>query len=291
MNEKELMDVMFGEDEPILPDGWQEGDDLFAEADDSVATLLSDGAKERTEFPAENETDTSVTEDPTTVEPVGDAPKSTEEVTAEPEPDGAQEPKAEATRKLKLKVNHKEEEVDIAAMSDEELIAALQKSRAFDQRVERENEQRYRQVYQEQLDAGMTEAAARLVAQNESGGKSYSLTDEPAAEEPAPKAKEDPVVDFKNAWSQLKVLDPGLKEVPSAVADAVGKGADPQIAYLKYMMDRNAETAASLKKENEVLKQNAASAAKAPVRGVTGGGNVTPAKVDPFLKGFDSDDW
>lgn len=292
MNENELMDAMFGEDEPILPDGWQEGDDLFADAGNSVDSLLSDGAKELTDFPAENEDGASVADDPTTVEDAGDEPKSTENEPAAPEPDGGQEPEAAPSRKLKLKVNHQEEEIDVSAMSDDELIALLQKGRAFDQKVEQENKQRYRQVYQEQIDAGMTEAAAKLVAQNEAGGKNYALTDEtPAEEPPAPVVKEAPVVDFKNAWSQLKALDPSLKEVPSAVADAVGKGADPQIAYLKYMMDQNAKTAASLKKENEVLKQNAASAAKAPVRGVTGGGNVTPAKTDPFLKGFDSDEW
>ena len=51
-----------------------------------------------------------------------------------------------------------------------------------------------------------------------------------------------------------------------------------------------AGSAASLKKENAILKQNAASAAKAPVKGVTGGG-VSPDKVDYFIEGFDSDPW
>ena len=35
MNE-ERMDAVFGEDEPILPDGWQEGDDIFADAGNDI---------------------------------------------------------------------------------------------------------------------------------------------------------------------------------------------------------------------------------------------------------------
>ena len=35
----------------------------------------------------------------------------------------------------------------------------------------------------------------------------------------------------------------------------------------------------------------AAAAAKAPVKPVSGGGDVTPAKEDPWLKGFDMERW
>jgi hypothetical protein len=294
MNEKntELMDaILSGEDDPILPDGWQEGDDLFAEVSGDADSFVTDGSQEMTELPAENEDGNPEEPDPTTVEqPEGESHSGETEEEIQ-EPDGEPEPQTQS-RKLKLKVNHREEEIDISAMSDEDLVALLQKGRAFDQRLEQENKQKYRQTYQEQIDAGMTEAAARMVAQNEAGGKTYSLTDEePAANPtPAPEVKEPEVRDFRAEVEQLKALYPDIKEIPDEVARAAAKGIPVLNAYLAYRDKQSTQTAASLKKENQVLKQNAASAAKAPVKGVSGGG-VAPKKVDNFLKGFDSDPW
>ena len=292
-NNTELMDaILSGEDDPILPDGWQEGDDLFAEVSDDVDSFVADGSREETELPTENEDGNSEEADPTTVETEEEESRSDETAEETDTPDGESEPQTRS-RKLKLKVNHREEELDVDAMSDEDLIALLQKGRAFDQRMEQENKQKYRQVYQEQIDAGMTEAAAKLIAQNEAGGKSYSLTDEePAVETPAVSTPEDPspVRDFRTEVEQLKALYPEFNVVPDEVARAAAKGIPLLTAYLAYRDKQSAQTAASLKKENQVLKQNAASAAKAPVKGVSGGG-VAPKKVDNFLKGFDSDPW
>lgn len=292
-NNTELMDaILSGEDDPILPDGWQEGDDLFAEVSGDVDSFVADGSREETELPTENEDGNSEEADPTTVEAEEEESRSDETADETDAPDGESEPQTRS-RKLKLKVNHREEELDVDAMSDEDLIALLQKGRAFDQRMEQENKQKYRQVYQEQIDAGMTEAAAKLIAQNEAGGKSYSLTDEePAVETPAVSTPEDPspVRDFRSEVEQLKALYPEFNVVPDEVARAAAKGIPLLTAYLAYRDKQSAQTAASLKKENQVLKQNAASAAKAPVKGVSGGG-VAPKKVDNFLKGFDSDPW
>lgn len=295
MNEKntELMDAFLsGEDDPILPDGWQEGDDLFAEVSGDADSFVTDGSPEKTELPTENEESNPEEPDPTTVEqPEGES--QSDEAVEEPEtPDGESQPQTQS-RKLKLKVNHQEEEIDISAMSDEDLVALLQKGRAFDQRVEQENKQKFRKVYQEQLDAGMTEAAAKLIAQNEAGGKSYSLTDEePVVETPAAPAAPEaaPVRDFRAEMEQLQALYPEFKEMPDEVARAAATGIPLLTAYLAYRDKQSTKTAVSLKKENQVLKQNAASAAKAPVKGVSGGG-VEPKKVDNFLKGFDSDPW
>lgn len=294
MNEKntELMDAFLsGEDDPILPDGWQEGDDLFAEVSGDVDSFVADGSQEETELPTENEDGNSESDDPTTVEQPKEESLS-DEAEDEPAPSDGEELPQTQSRKLKLKVNHREEEIDIAAMSDEDLVALLQKGRAFDQRLEQENKQKYRQTYQEQLDAGMTEAAAKLIAQNEVGGKTYSLTDDEPAPVPAPEPKSSApeVRDFRGEVEQLKALYPDIKEIPDEVARAAAKGIPVLNAYLAYRDQQSAKTAASLQKENKVLKQNAASAAKAPVKGVSGGG-VAPKQVDNFLKGFDSDPW
>lgn len=46
----------------------------------------------------------------------------------------------------------------------------------------------------------------------------------------------------------------------------------------------------ALRREHDILLQNAETAARAPVRGVSGG---APAElpVDDFIRGFDSDTW
>lgn len=291
---QEQMDAFIsGEIEPILPDGWDGESDLFAEDSGDLDAFLSDGAEEQTELPTENEEGNSVSEDPTTVEQDGEENLSDESGDGTENPDG--ETKTETrSRKLKLKVNHREEEIDVEAMSDNDLIALLQKGRAFDALKENENKQRFRDIYNAQLEAGMTEAAAKLVAQNEVG-KTYALTDEaetPAVETPAPVEPEKaaPVRDFKAEYEQLQALYPDVKEIPDEVVRNAAKGIPLLNAYLAYRDKQSNKTAASLKKENEVLKQNAASAAKAPVKGV-GGGGVAPKKVDPFLAGFDSENW
>lgn len=195
-------------------------------------------------------------------------------------------------RILKLKVNHgkQDREVDINGMTDEELIASLQKAEAFDAMKDRQMKEQYRQIYQDQIDAGMTEAAARMVAANECGGKSYALTD--AEEESAAPAAEgmSSERDFVSEVRQLRALYPEVKEIPDEVALATADGTNLLTAYLTYKGRQSQKVAASLRRENEVLKHNAASAARAPVRGVTGGGATNTKSDDPFLKGF-MEDW
>lgn len=283
----------FGSDvEPILPDGWEEGMDLFADSGAKTEEPIVDGQEEDLLAQLTNESGAADTEDPTTVEE-GDAGVPNAEEGTPDLTDGYSAVTEPTSRILKLKVNHEEREVDVAKMSDEDLIALFQKGYAFDDVKDRESKKLYRTVYQEQIDAGMTEAAARMIAKD-AAGKAYSLTDEeeaPAAPtttnaevEAAPAAR-----NFHAEVEQLKALYPDFKEVPNEVAKAVSKGAPLLVAYLAYREKQSAKTAATLKQENKVLKQNAASAAKAPVRGVTGGGDTaTKPKKDIFETGFDA---
>jgi len=300
MNEDELKTLGYDEDvEPILPRGWKEGDDIFADSetwtgeeeltDESAAEVPSEETTE-TDEPGEESAPT------TDAEPEAGGQSAAAET--DPAQPGQVEEPAKATRILKLKVNHgkNDQEVDVNAMSDDELVAELQKARAFDAMKETQNKEKYRQVYHDQIDSGMTEAAARLIAQNECGGKTYALDDapneEPPAEpvaapaEPAPRER-----DFQAEVRQLRALYPDFKEMPDEVASAVANGAGLLTAYVAYREKQTSQAAASLKRENEVLKQNAASAAKAPVRGVTGGGATNTKPKSPLFAGFDSDEW
>ena len=292
-NEDELtIPVPEEEDAAFLPDGWQEGDDFFA--DPSTWS----GASQKTGQSIETQTEEESTEDGMETEEVPTTDQTEETADQSAEQDAVEESGQTTTaekrsRILKLKVNHEDQEVDIESMTDDELIAALQKSRAFDALKDEQAKARYREVYHEQVSEGMTPAAARLVAANEVGGKNYPLEDTAEPEKPSTPA---PTVqtqtrDFVQEVNQLKALYPDFKEMPDEVAVAVSNGANLLTAYLAYRDKQTTKAAASLKKENEVLKQNAASAAKAPVRGVTGGGATNTKPQNNLLVGFDSDDW
>ena len=295
MNIKDTMDSSYnGDVEPILPDGWKEGDDIFADAENTGETLSLDGVEELSgsELGALTE-DGDPAEVPTT-DGEGDPEVPSAEETPEPAaPDGAEPTPVVSSRILQLKVNHgAPESFDVNAASDEDLVAMLQKARAFDAMKDEQMKAKYRQVYADQLESGMTEAVASLVAANAAGGKVYSLEDE--EETPAPAADPQPAVptrDFDREFQQLHALYPEMTQLPNEVMSAYLKGADLLSAYSAYRVAKSEQAVASVKKENTILRQNAAAAARAPVKGVTGGGNTVEREKDDFEKGFDSDPW
>lgn len=298
MHEDELMtNGLEEEEDALLPDGWQEGDDIFADADDWGGAPEADEQTEAAVEDAPTQTETTEeAETPTTGEAEDGDGRSAEEEAQEEQSGQAEAPVANPSRILKLKVNHDEHEIDIGKLSDEALIERLQKAAAFDAMREQQQKQKYRQVYQDQIFAGMTEAAARMVAANECGGKSYPLEDKTETPAAAPTPVEAPksvapVRDLNAEVRQLKALYPDFKEMPDAVAKEVAAGKPLLSAYIAHREQQTQKAAASLKKENQILKQNAASAAKAPVKGVTGGGATGTKPVDDFLRGFNDDTW
>ena len=281
------------EDEPILPSGYQEGDDFFA--DPSTWSGASEQSGQTAETQSELEAiaaEMETTEVPTTDETEATEGQSAVSETEEPTSGQTEEP-VKNTRILKLKVNHEDQEVDINSMTDDELIAALQKSRAFDAMKDEQAKARYREIYNEQIAEGMTPAAAKMIAANECDGKTYSLEDTTETAEPTTPAPvtQTPSRDFEGEIRQLKALYPDFKEMPDEVAKAAANGANLLTAYVAYREKQTSQAAASLKRENEVLRQNAASAAKAPVKGVTGGGATDTKPKNGLIQGFDSDDW
>jgi hypothetical protein len=285
MNKDAYGTASFGGDvEPILPDGWEEGMDIFADSEVEGDILTDDDRADDNLDELLNESGESDETAPTTGAETDDVPGAGAETTESP--DGADKAKETVSRIRKLKVNHEEREIDLGSLSDDDLIAHLQKSYAFDAMKDKENQQKYRDVYQEQLDAGMTEHVAKLVAR-EAAGKTYSLTDEEETAAPALETVEPTVRNFASEVEQLKTLYPDIKEIPDEVAKAASKGVPVLTAFLAYREKQSAKTAAALRAENTVLKQNAASAAKAPVKGVTGGGNPPTKKSSPFEDAFD----
>ena len=291
--EDELTTINYeAEDDAFIPDGWSEGDDFFADPSTWSGASQQTGQSEETQTEEEStEVEESTEEVLTTDETEETEGQSAERETEEQS--GQTEEPVKRSRILKLKVNHQDQEVDIESMTDDELIAALQKSRAFDALKDEQAKARYREVYHEQVSEGMTPAAARLVAANEVGGKNYPLEDTVEPEKPSTPASTatQPTRDFMSEVEQLRAVYPDFKEMPNEVAKAVANGANLLTAYVAYREKQTSKAAASLKKENEVLKQNAASAAKAPVKGITGGGATNTKPTPGILKGFDDDAW
>ena len=286
--------------EPLLPDGWKPGDDIFAGVEEVKGdTPFDDGlmvGDDLSALLADEEENAGASEAPTT---------GTEQAAQEPnagaQTDAAADGQGQtmAPRILQLKVNHQQREVDVNQMSNDELIAALQKSAAFDALKEAENKRKYREAYNSQLEAGMSEEVAKIVAMHAADGKSYSVSDDEetdesnTAEDLAAVSGEDR--DFKREVAMLRALYPDFNVMPQAVMDAYNRGAPLYAAYGAYLNEQKLKAESKensdLRRQNQILRQNAASAAKAPVTGVSGGGSVTPEKEDPFIKGFDADPW
>ena len=290
------------EDAPILPSGWKEGDDIFQSDSWTGGNDSVDG--QDTDPDVDDDSTQVSTEDgalPTTENPEAENSPNAGDGTEVAAPDGAEADNTPTPKTYRLRVNHEEKDV---TLSDDEIIARLQKSYAWDAMQEQKSKAKYKEVYQEQIDAGLTPAAAKLVAKNECGGKSYEIGEDgeivddtqsaaktseaPASAETAPA---DRTRDLAAQIDQVKAIFGDFTEMPEEVTRAVAHGADLLTAYSAYRVREGQKAAASLKKENEVLKQNAASAAKAPVRGVTGGGATKQKKESDFLKGFNSEEW
>ena len=246
--EDELTTINYeAEDDAFIPDGWSEGDDFFADP------ITWSGASQQTGQSEETQTEEESTEVEESTEEVltTDETEETEGQSAERETEeqsGQTEEPVKRSRILKLKVNHQDQEVDIESMTDDELIAALQKSRAFDALKDEQAKARYREVYHEQVSEGMTPAAARLVAANEVGGKNYPLEDTVEPEKPstpAPTATQ-PTRDFMSEVEQLRAVYPDFKEMPNEVAKAVANGANLLTAYVAYREKQTSKAAASL---------------------------------------------
>lgn len=288
MQENEQMTTGFEEEgyEPLLPDGWQEGDDIFAGEDNWGD---DEGA-------ADEQTAAAVEDQPEQTETTEEAEVPTTDVTAETDvgqeaETQVQETPARAPRVLQMKVNHKTYDVDVDQLSDDAIVERFQKAAAFDAMREQQQKQRYRQIYQDQIYAGMTEDAAHMVATHKCG-KSYPLTDQPEAPAAQPvqaPAQPQPAAPARNIQAevdQVKAIYRDFDGIPHELVKEIAEGKSVLAAYAGYRERQSAKAAADLKKENAVLKQNAAAAARAPVKGVTGNGATGTKPADPFMQGF-----
>lgn len=289
------------EEDVMMPDGYGTGDDFFADE----WTGQDADAQPEPEQDAEPE------------KPEEDAP-----TTEQPEEDHeAQEPEAEtpedAPHRLRFKARVDREDMDVDIGEDE--VPALYQLAKAGERWKAKNDTMRQQVeHYEQMAKGMGYATVDEMIQKTAEGYKATKVQElmeqgtpqtiaedyvdrmmqreaakapnPEPEEPTPESHER---NIQAEAQELIVARPDLKtrQLPMEVVEAWRNGDNLLNAYNRYEARQKEAENQKLKKENNILKQNAAAAAKAPVKGVTGGAPTDTEPEDPFLKGFDSDPW
>ena len=312
----EATSTYLDEDTPILPDGWADGDDLFTDSDDAaeVDTAAELGA-----------TDTGVAEDaadtdglPTT-ESGEDAAQDAETDTETTDTTESGASQAEETMlRFKALVDH--EDIDVE-LKESELPTIYQKARVTDRVQQRLAEMtptvEMAARLARQMGYDSPQDMLNAAAQNYHDAEIEKLTSEGVHPEVARDiverrlqdvaaptqravAQEDAVVntgvdrDYQAEVEELLQARPQLRgqALPDAVSRAAVEG-DKRLllAYLDYEAQQVQAENERLRKENEIYKQNAATAARSPVRGVSGGGATDLKPSDPFLDGFNSSDW
>lgn len=299
--DEQNMAVIPEEEDVMMPDGYGTGDDFFADE----WTGQDADAQPEPEQEAEPE------------EPKEDAP-TTEQTEEDHE---AQEPEAEtpgdAPRRLRFKARVDREDMDVDIGEDE--VPALYQLAKAGERWKAKNDTMRQQVeHYEQMAKGMGYATVDEMIQKTAEGYKAAKVQElmeqgtpqtiaedyvdrmmqreaakapdPEPEEPTPEAHER---NIQAEAQELIVARPDLKtrQLPMEVVEAWRNGENLLNAYNRYEARQKEAENQKLKKENNILKQNAAAAAKAPVKGVTGGAPTDTEPEDPFLKGFDSDPW
>lgn len=148
------------------------------------------------------------------------------------------------------------------------------------------NNFRERQVRQ-LVEAGNTEAMARFLVDQQMKATAAESTPQtpPPQEVPSPAPTGPTISPERRAELQEFIRAyPGVTKLPDEVIKANANGVRLLVAYERFKNK-------GVLRENAILKQNQASAAKAPVTGVAGRSpsNQGTRAEDPFLKGFDAD--
>lgn len=301
------------EDEVLLPEGYAEGDDIFDSADNWTGETQVD-ASDAEPAPESEEPEGEQVEAPTT-EPETEAGDNGE---------GEEAPTTEQTKpeanKLKFKARVDRADVDVE-LDESELPSVYQKAQVVDrvqaklakqtpilEQAERlskalgfENleamlanaEQNFRDTELQRLtnDGAPKEIAEDYINRRLAGVKGAPTQTEETAPAAQP-AQESPTRDFNAEARDLVRARPDLagQTVPEEVVRACLTENKPLlVAYTEYEARQQKAETDKLRRENKILKQNEASATRAPVKGVRGGGATDTKAEDDFLRGFNSD--
>ena len=312
MSEMERDVMMDGiDDSPILPDGWTEDTDIFADEEPSVLDSIADDASDTTT--AENESA------PATEQSAGEAENT---ATGEEAPATETEPQETTVNKLRFKAKVDRNDVDVE-LDETELPSVYERAYATDRYKERLGKvshtvdaagklaaamgygsademlqaaaENFREnMLQELLDSGTPQRIAEDYVNRHMGDMMANFQGTGTAETPVVESGNTAQSerDYTAEATELLRVRPNLrgKDLPDEVTrDAVENGKPLITAYLDYEAKQNNAELERLRKENQIYKQNAEAAARAPVAGTSGGGSTEQKAEDPFIVGFNSD--
>lgn len=137
---------------------------------------------------------------------------------------------------------------------------------------------------------------AKVKADLEAKAKAAEQEEKPGQKETkSEKAKGESAPDFKAQVAELLQLRPDLKEMKTlpqeVVTSVVEKGTPLRIAYAEWEAKQLKAENERIRREKELLAQQADSASRAPVRGATDRKDDKGDPEDPFLNGFNRRRW
>ena len=313
------------DEDVMLPEGWGENDDIFADpetwtgaagADESGAAQAGDNGGAGLETDPEPAPTTEQAAAPTTgQQETGGVETPAEDNSA---PTTGQEPKAGEHKKLKFtaKIDREDREVELdeselpgvyqraqnhdrAQSKLAQLSPLMESAEAMAKRMGYENledmigkaEGTFLDAEVKRLtDDGVHEEVARDMVRRRMDAAAQTQQKEPAQEPTRPSGRRD----YQAETRELLTARPELqgKKLPDEVVnDCIQKGKNLLVAYAEYETRQERAQAESLRAKLQILEQNAASAAKGPVKGAAGGGPTDTKAEDLFLKGFEDDNW
>lgn len=304
--------------EAILPDGWAEGDDYF---DSGSWTGNTEADSAPAEVDAQTSAEESAAEDAEEQTPATEESEEGELNTEAEEESPATETPTQMPTKLKVKYqfNHKEVEEELDQATLPEIMqmarsAERYKARAAQSEVLHGKASEVAKILGYDSPEALMDEVLKNAKETEraallSKGNSEEIVDDFLARKygKAEAAKE--IVEEAPAQNETQKTAPQnqfaiqARELLAAAPELVGQQKLPDevirgfaegkgtLLELYRQYKANAETAEinRIKKENQILKQNAASAKRAPVVGVSRGGSTNVQPEDAFLSGFNSD--
>lgn len=302
------------DDDLMLPEGCGAEDLIFAEPSGEAGKQADESVAPADE---EDSEDDGAEDAPTTAQdPAKDVSGSEDAKAPTTEPDApttAQEKADNAPNMLKFRAKYNSQEQDVE-LNENDLPGIWQKAQNHDKMQSRYNEQQTLLAEVEQLARSLGYADAKEMAQKAAGAfrdaEVKSLMEDEGVSErvakavveqemaqrvPAQPAAQPGSIPERNPQTEVNELlqaRPDLrgKQIPEEVFAAAVAGKNLLAAYTEYEARQAAAEQRRVQQEENIRKQNAANAAKAPVKGVaSGGAPKNDGGEDAFLKGFNED--
>ena len=321
MEKDNIIETSPGDDDLMLPEGYGADDDISADPSSETEKQADESAdtdeEEDGKGDGAEDAPTTAQETAQDVEDDEDAKAPTTEPTA---PTTAQEKAGTASNMLKFRAKYDSQETDVE-VKESDLPGIWQRAQNHDRMQSRLNQMQeelrgfealartmgyanakemrekageaYRNAEVKNLvdSEGVPERIAKFVVDQEMRQRNAAAPPAPYAaggSQQAAPAVRNPAAEV----AELLQARPDLhgKQLPREVLAAAAGGKNLLLAYTEHENRQKETETRKAQQENSVLKQNAANAAKAPVKSATSGGAAgNKDGEDDFMKGFNSE--